>query len=64
MGWNKCSEQLPEALQWVLCADDNGNLLTAFLNPNGGWDDGDCRDNMQGITYWMALPKLPINEEK
>ncbi|AFC21435.1 DUF551 domain-containing protein [Cronobacter phage vB_CsaM_GAP31] len=55
--WISCKDSLPQAGKYVLITDDE-NMWIAFLRPDGRWDDGDFRSDLEA-THWQDLPVPP-----
>lgn len=67
--WIKCSERLPDQIDWdgsatvnVLIATDAGNVQIGFYETTEEfWCDdlGDMIDTGEEVTHWMPLPENP-----
>jgi len=68
--WIKCSEQLPEIGDWVLCYAPNEDIFTAAYSRTfpvsyapgyvDHWNSGHCCGREHNDpTHWMKLPETP-----
>jgi len=67
MKWIKVEDQLPERYQWVLCTD--GQIVYKKMFEDGIFYDGDTYcycpvGQVDGITQWTELPKVPKDENE
>lgn len=59
--WILCSEEMPEAGEWVLTSDKDGSMQVLFWSErNEEWtDDYESFLNQEEVTHWQPLPEPP-----
>lgn len=57
-GWIKCSDRMPDALDWVIAYDEVGTTKAYLSRDDKLWvrDNG---DELYRVTHWMPLPAAP-----
>lgn len=60
-GWIKCSDKMPEALEFVLiyCGELNGVKCGVFYAPSNRFIAGRDKFDSDGVTHWQKLPSIP-----
>jgi hypothetical protein len=63
--WISVKEKLPEGNDWVLVCSDKVMNCVMYSSEYGFFDATYASGNniyIPGITHWMPLPELPIEE--
>lgn len=66
--WVSVEEQLPELMEWVLCACKNGEVkVLRYDHIMDDWDFAVIRGHgyslpRDSVTHWMPLPNPPRTE--
>lgn len=60
-GWIKCSDRMPDVLDWVIAYDEVGTTKAYLSREDNLWvrDNG---DELYRVTHWMPLPAAPGGE--